>query len=416
MKLLRKIFFAFTILWFAASVSAQNNTISPYSKLGLGDFESMGFGRNAAMGGTGIGVRSPLNLNNLNPAAITSLDSTMVIFEFGVHGDFTQLKTSGASGSKNNANLSYIALGIGINKKWGMSLGLVPYTNVGYTFITNPPVSGSVATYTTQYEGSGGLSKFYLTTAYKITKNSSLGANVSFLFGPKNEIENYSLTVPGFYEVSLEKSTRYSGLVFNFGYQQIFELSEKNELVLGFTINAPGILRSRTSIYELQRYSGTSFMDTLRYEEGNYQFNDFPVNYGGGLSYVFDKQLVLSADYSRQNWSELVVADAFADLIDNNTFTFGLEYTPRRLSQRNPISYRAGTNYQSGYYEIDGNTIQSLAFTAGVGFRMRTMRVNLFAEYKTRGTTKNQLIKEDFVRVGLNVSFFESWLQRYRYR
>ncbi|MGD9993382.1 MAG: hypothetical protein AB7S69_08785 [Salinivirgaceae bacterium] len=416
MKISKKIFFAITVLWSTIGVSAQNNTISPYSKLGLGDFESMGFGRNAAMGGTGIGVRSPLNLNNLNPAAITSLDSTMVIFEFGVHGDYTRLKTSTETGSKNNANLSYIALGIGINKKWGMSLGLVPYTNVGYTFVTNPPVSGSGETYTTKYEGSGGLSKFYLTNAYKITKNSSLGVNVSFLFGPKNETENYSLTVPDFYEVSLEKSTRYSGIVFDFGYQQVFKLSEKNELVLGLTINAPGMLRSQSTVYEMQRYTGINYTDTLRFEKGNYQFNDFPVNYGGGISYVFDNQLVLSADYSRQNWSKLVVADAFADLIDNNTLAFGLEYTPRRLSQRTPISYRAGANYQSGYYEIDGNTIESLALTAGIGFRMRAMRMNLFAEYKTRGTTNNMLIKEDFVRVGLNVSFFESWLQRYRYR
>lgn len=396
--------------------SAQNNTISPYSKLGLGDFQSMGFARSAAMGGSGIALRSGVNLNSLNPASISALDSTVSIFEVAVHYDYTHLKTSVQSGAKTNANLSYLAIGLGINKKWGMSFGLMPYTNVGYTFETTSDINGSNGVYRTKYEGSGGLSKFFYTNAYKITNDISLGVNVSFLFGPKNETEYYGLTFVDYYEVTQRLSTRYSGFIFDFGYQQKFHLNEKNELTLGLIANAPGKLQHNSTLYVSQRYSESGYEDTLRFDESISRTVDFPVNFGGGLAYNYNGVLILTTDYSRQNWSNLTIYDSYADLIDNHKFTFGVEFTPKRLAHRTPITYRAGANYQSGYFKVDGKNISSLAYTAGLSFNVKAMRFNFYGVYNSRGTINNQLIKEDFVRVGLNVSLFENWLQRRQYR
>jgi hypothetical protein len=416
MRKLKYILFIALFSSLALWSKAQNNTISPYSKLGLGDFQSMGFARSAAMGGSGIALRSKVNLNSLNPASISALDSTVTIFDAAVHYDYTHLKTSLQSGAKNNANLSYLAIGLGINKKWGMSFGLMPYTNVGYTFETSSEINGSGDEYYTKYEGSGGLSKFFFTNGYKITNDISLGVNVSFLFGPKNETEYYGLSNAGYYEVTQTLSTRYSGFIFDLGYQQKIQLNPKNELTLGITTNAPSKLRYNSTLYVSQLYSESGSEDTLRYDESITRTVDFPVNFGGGLAYNYNGILILTADYSRQNWSNFTIQDSYADLIDNHKFTFGMEFTPKRLAHRTSISYRLGTNYQSGYFNVDGINISSMAYTAGVSFNVKSIRFNLYSVYSSRGTINNQLIKEDFVRIGLNVSMFENWLQRRQYR
>jgi len=416
MKQIKYFFYILIFLISSSAVFAQNNTISPYSKLGLGDFETMGFGWNTALGGSGIALRTSITLNNLNPAAISALDSTSVIFEVGVHGDYTHLKTMNQSGGKKNANLSYMALGLGITSKWGMSFGLVPYSNVGYTFETLSPISGTIGNYRTKYEGSGGLSKFFFTNAYNVTKDISLGVNFSFLFGPKNDIEYYGLPNTNYYEITQQLSTKYRGFVFDFGYQQTLHLNNNNKLTFGLTINAPGKLQYKSTLFVSQRYSESGSIDTLKYDPGLYRSTVYPVNYGGGLAYNYNTVLTLSADYSLQNWSELVISDDFSDMSNNQTLAVGVEFIPKRLSHRSPITYRSGLNYQSGSFVIDGQHIDRLAFTAGLGFKLRTMRINVYGAYSTRGTTNNQLIQEDLFRVGLNVSFYETWLQRRRYR
>lgn len=417
MKLTKKYFFLITFLMLLALfVKAQNNTISPYSKLGLGDFQYLGFGQNAAMGGAGIALRSPANINILNPAALSSLDSTIALFEVGFHSDYTHLKTSLHSGAKSNANISYLAIGLGINKNWAMSFGLSPYTNVGYTFETSSPISGGSGNYITKYEGTGGLTKLFLTNAYKLSKNISLGVSVNYLFGPKNDNEYYGLTFNDYYEITQKVSHQYSGAVFEFGYQQTFNLRENDVLTLGLRANAPGKLLSKTTTLVTQRYSESGYEDTLRNEESLRSTVDMPVNFGGGIAYNLNKTLIVTADYGFQSWSDLTVNDDYANLIDNHTLAFGTEFTPKRLSHRTLISYRAGMNYQTGYFDIGGTAINSLTFTTGVAFSLRTMRFNFYGAYSTRGTTANQLIKEDVVRIGVNISFFENWLQRRQYK
>ena len=51
------------------ALHAQNSTTSPYSGFGIGELEMSSGGRNAAMGQTGIALRSNLFLNTANPAS-----------------------------------------------------------------------------------------------------------------------------------------------------------------------------------------------------------------------------------------------------------------------------------------------------------------------------------------------------------
>ena len=116
----------------AEPVEAQNATSSPYSRYGIGDLQFGGFTKNLGMAGLSYGLTHPLTLNFSNPASYSSL--ILTTFEAGVNSEFLELKSASGKGYAHDASFGYFALGFPvIQKKWGMSLGLLPYSNVGYT-------------------------------------------------------------------------------------------------------------------------------------------------------------------------------------------------------------------------------------------------------------------------------------------
>ncbi|OFX71225.1 MAG: hypothetical protein A2W97_17470 [Bacteroidetes bacterium GWE2_40_63] len=413
----KKIFPFLTVLFLSVSLTtnAQNNTISPYSKLGLGEIDGSGFGRNAAMGGTGLALRSNLGLNSINPASLTSLDSLAVIMETGIHGDYTQLETASQSGAKANANFSYLAMGFAASSRWFLSIGINPYSSVGYHIQTTSPVSGSTNTYLNDIEGSGGLSCAYISNAFKLSKNISVGIKTSVLFGPKKEVQYYSLTGNDNFYIYKEEYFKFSGIRFDFGYQQIFPLANKSNIVFGFNANAPGYLKNKYSIKESKVFTGSGSTTTLQDEEDVLKRVYFPANFGTGLAFNFRETFLVTADYTFDQSSQFSLEDTYSDFVDNHIFAFGTELQPKVKGFAKSFIYRGGLNYQTGYLQIDNQTLNSIGVTAGFGFQIRAIRFNLYAEHSWMGTTKNQLIKERFTRVGLNLSLMDFWFQKRKF-
>lgn len=395
---------------------AQNNTNSPYSKLGFGDFEPMGFGRNAGMGGTGIALQSNYNLNNTNPATLANLDSLSSIFEFGVHGSYTNLANSSQQSNRWNANVSYLAIGLCINSKWGMSFGVVPYSSVGYNIEYQDQIDGSLDEFTMIMKGTGGLSSIYWANGYQLTKNLSVGLNTAFLFGPKTEELQFVFDDNKSYDISHKVSNTYFGWKFDFGAQYNVQLNNKNNLVLGATFNAPGSLNNKTKTTIINSIPDLNVSDTIQFEVEEKEKIYFPTNFGLGISYNYNHKLTLALDYKLDNWSKTKVDDSNADLINNHTFNTGIEFSPASTQFTNATTYRAGFKYQSGYFKIDESELKSYSVTAGVGFPVRSSYINVYTEYGWRGTTKHSLIAEKYAKIGINLSLRDVWFQKRTYK
>ena len=131
-KTILLIFSAFII---ATGLQAQTNTYSPYSRFGIGDIAKKGFGRNQALGGIGFGLRDRNHLNYLNPAGNSAQDTMSFIFSTGVSGNTMQLQSNEGSHNVHNVTLSHLALGFPVTRWWKTSLGLVPYSHMGYKLI-----------------------------------------------------------------------------------------------------------------------------------------------------------------------------------------------------------------------------------------------------------------------------------------
>ena len=132
--------FLILILSFSA-VSQEIN--SPYSRFGLGYMK----GKNEnttlmGMGGISIGVSDPTMINPANPASYGVFDSTSFIFEIGIKGNITGLKTDLQSETSTYVTLNYIMFGFPVTKWWKSSLGMLPYSQIGYDVIVYIPVEG----------------------------------------------------------------------------------------------------------------------------------------------------------------------------------------------------------------------------------------------------------------------------------
>ena len=92
---MKKILFAVLMLANMTLCFAQSGTNSPYSQYGFGVLSEQSSGFNRGMNGVGLGFREHNQVNNLNPASYSSIDSLTFIFDAGVSGQITNFSENG---------------------------------------------------------------------------------------------------------------------------------------------------------------------------------------------------------------------------------------------------------------------------------------------------------------------------------
>ena len=176
---INKLLIASILILTQLSLAAQNNTNSPYTRFGYGELADRSFGAGRAMGGVGFGLRSSKQINPMNPASYSCMDSLTFLFDFGASGQLSWFDDGINKQHNINGNVEYIALQFPLHERIAMSVGILPYSYVGYSF-------GAVRTnsdgsnYVESFNGSGGLNDLYAGLSIDIWKKRlSVGANVS---------------------------------------------------------------------------------------------------------------------------------------------------------------------------------------------------------------------------------------------
>ena len=112
-------------LLMAATVNgawAQGGTNSPYSQFGIGALSDQSQSMRRGMNGVGYGLRQGNNVNTLNPASYSGVDSLTMLFDMGVSGQFTHYEEGKL---KRNASLASFEYVVGSFRAW---------KNVGVSF------------------------------------------------------------------------------------------------------------------------------------------------------------------------------------------------------------------------------------------------------------------------------------------
>lgn len=437
-----KYFIAFLFSATALSALAQTTatTSSPYSQFGLGDYEDPILPQNLGMGGISVATNKSGGFNDINivnPAAYSYINLTTI--DVGAFAGFTTLSKTGI-GSQNSSNfrLGHLAFAVPVTKHSALSFGLIPYTNLGYSYTQTAPQklnnqsTGGIDTNTVvnyNYTGEGGLSKAHIGYGFGIGKHLSLGFNVAYIFG--NEKKIASTEFPQLYtalNTKTENSFSAGGLSYDYGMQYTIKVKEDSRFTLGYSGSLSTQLNT-TSSYIISHYTLSSdgtpniALDSTRKDQTTGEIN-LPMINRFGITYQKDNSFLIGVDYKIGQWSNLSIDGVNQGLQNSQSLAVGGQITPNinaLSSYWSVVDYRLGFKYDKSYITGLGKDINQYAATVGFGLPIPNDRhtsfykVNLSAEIGRRGTLENNLVRETYYNIHLGFTINDKWFQKYKF-
>lgn len=425
-----RIFISIIIFIFlGAQVYAQTGSIStPYSAFGIGYLSPNNNARSMSMGGISIGTRDYFAVNYMNPASYTAFDTTSFLFEGAVAGSYINMKSDDFTESGTNASLSHLLFGFPITKFLKSSIGLVPYSTVGYSVNSTENNEGAGNTLY-NYQGKGGISRFYFGAAIQPFKNLSLGFNLSYLFGTIHRSQNISFPDSAYrINTKINNATTVGNIFLDFGIQYFTKLKNNLDLVAGATFN-PKQKVSAKEDYFARSYLGSVsgveiFKDTIKYYNDQPGKMTLPMGFGVGFSLTKKDNWMAGIDYKYGQWQDYQSFNVNDSLVNTHFFNIGGQYIPdyKSTSYANRIDYRVGAKYYKSYLKLRDKDINGFGITFGIGLPLRSLairgsrsKINIGVEVGKRGTKENNLIQENYVNAFVGISIYEWWFFKRRY-
>lgn len=408
---------------------------SPYSSIGIGDIRGLGLTHNHGMGGVGISNGSGMFYNNANPALLYK--NNLSVFSIGMTGEYKNVSTTDLSQTNYTGGFDHLMLGLPlVIDRWTIGLGLMPYSTVNYKYNTQEKVIGDPnADLFKAFEGSGGFNKVFLSNGLRLYKNLSVGLTVGYLFGSiKDEISTQvrttkqvnDTTTASFVSNTVLTTNRLTagdlyllgGLAYRFPINNITGLNVGLTYEMGGDIDGKLFQNIRNTSY---RDNANFANDTLKETRGAMRL---PSTLGIGLSYEKSFHWTVGADLLLSNWSE------YRDFSENGeggnndfhnsyTISVGAEYIPDIASidsYLERVVYRIGISHERLPYKINNEFINDFGINFGVSLPVRNYSsFNLAFQLGRRGTTDHNLIKENYFRVNLGITFNDRWFVRRRF-
>ena len=410
----------------SVGVLAQNGTKSPYSQYGIGVLSDPSQGLGRGMNGTGIGVRIGNEVNTLNPASYSGVDSLTMLFDAGLSGQVTNFKEGGHKQNAKSANFDYVVGSFRLLRNVGVSFGVLPVSSVGYSYNASSVLDQENGTMTETYSGEGGLRQVFIGAGAKLFGPLSAGFNAGYLWG------SYTRTITSSsntYVNSLSKTYSASVKSYNLeaGLQWEQPLSKGDVLTVGATFGLGHKLGADPTLTITNSSTG-SVSDTIS------NGLELPMSYGLGLSYNHAQKLVVAADVALQKWGSLSWPDVNSGVADGGKLytlkdgllkdrlrlSAGVDWTPNPSSRHylDHVHYRLGVGYSTPYYKI-GSQDGPKEVSATVGFGIPIMNsynnrsvLNISGQWVH--TSATGLITENTFRINIGLTFNERWFMKWK--
>lgn len=399
----------------ATPLAAQ--TTSPYSKFGYGLLGDNATSTQRQMGGTGYAMQSGRQINAMNPASYAAADSMTFLFDMGLNVTAFNRKDGSVTDRDFTGGLDYITMQVPLAKNLGLSAGVLPMTEVGYSF------GSTIDNGSSSYMGLGGINQLYLGAGWRPFKGFSVGVNASYLFG---NIVNDAYAGSSAGQAVFEQVMAVRDYRLRFGAQYRLPLSKSSALTLGLTFDPAKTLLGDT--YTLKYLTGATESvkpDTVGGVLSMRNRFSLPDSYGAGLAFDSEGRIHLEADFTYQNWSKCSFDRGVSADITETTFSnrwragIGGSFVPDpRGGYLKRIAYRAGAFYNHDYITVRGNNVRDFGLSAGFGFPVVSAKsvINLGFEYLNRQATPNPLLKENYFSVTLGVNFNQVWFYHNKLR
>lgn len=457
--------------------SAQSATNSPYSTFGIGKINGKGFGNNFAMGGSNIALQNDslpvFFINNGNPASYVSNQLTTI--DVGVTLNRTSLKDENGSATLSAGGIGNFAMAFPIKKWWGTSIGLTPYTSVGYNTAEQDNVT-EIGDIEYLYTGSGGVNQIYWGNGFRpfkglekrfmnstkynelkknfqdstiaqirkrqqILEGLSLGANISYMRGSLNY--NQSSTFPSnsqsLFDTRATTAINVSDVHLDFGLQYKYTLrswkgealKEKLQLFVGATFSPSTALNTKTDSIVYSYFTNSIGVDipkdTIKNSSDTKGQFQLPTSFGFGLGFSKGKKWLITSDFKFEEWSKIESGSSDYNFTNRLRVSAGAQFIPNNFANEKwgyfqRINYRFGARYLATHIVVNENQLTEQALTFGFGFPVgrnfvlnNFSMVNLNFELGQRGTGDSKLTQERFFNTSINFTLNEKWFQKRKY-
>lgn len=446
------------VFFIILSVSAKAQ--GPYSIFGIGTTQNNPLPVGSAMGGVGVGLRDSNNINFLNPASYSAFElaQAQIGFETNIYNRLIQ----GFPDRDIATSLNQVALGFPIIHRrkfnWGLMIGYQPFSSLGYkVFDTTVQVFGvDTLTLREQYDGDGGLNRVFIGNGFRLFKGLSVGFNAGILFGTSNR--NSALIFPSgtnYLSSRVQEKTRVLSFSFDAGIQYeirfpSYRFFPKSNGTIdtvrrnySFTIGATfGLGQSINADFQrlgiLFLPNSTEFgVDTFELQPSSSGRIILPHTFGVGFQISNMNIWKIVTDFNYGKWSDFRYFDQTnTAYFDSYSFHIGGEYKPlfkdallgKGTFFKN-IIYRAGFRYHNMPLRPDGNPVQEIGISFGLGLPvgMKTSYlsdlerkdffsfINLGMEFGVQQSTTGSAVNDNFFRLNVGITLRDLWFQRRRF-
>ena len=423
---MNRILASFVLATLTTSAFAQSTTNSPYSQFGLGDLTDQSVSFNKGMNGVGLGMHRGNEVNPMNPASYSSIDSLTFLFDAGMSGQITNYSENGKKFSAKSGGFDYVSALFRAFKNVGVSFGVLPYSNIGYNYLQTGVLDDRDETeVASQYEGEGGLHQMYIGAGIRPIKPLSVGFNLSYLWGDYSRsmatVESSNLSV-----LAKEYRADISSYKLDFGVQFDLPLNKKDYLTLAAVWSPGHSLKSDPECLIANVKTSIAKADTT-----TYTISDglkIPTTFGFGIAYHHAQNLRVGADLHIQKWGSVdypsytagVYALKSGLLKDSYRLNLGGEWTPNPMARSvfKRIQYRAGVGMVTPYYYINGKEgpkelSASIGFGIPIanGYNNRSV-LHISGQFVRRSA--DNLIKENMFRLNIGFTFNEKWFAKWK--
>lgn len=413
----------------AATGAYAQGTNSPYSQFGLGDLTDQSVGFNKGMSGVGQGFRKGNEINPLNPASYSAVDSLSFIFDAGLSGQITHYKEGGTKLNAKNGGFDYVMGLFRVFRNFGVTFGIMPYSNIGYSYSAKEKLTEPEATITTTHDGSGGLTQLFLGAGWRIIKPLSVGVNFSYLWG-EYDMKITTASNTDINALSKQYVASINNYKLDFGIQAEIPVNKTDRVVLGATFSPGHSLKSDPECRLIHRNTAINKSDTT-----SYSITDglkIPNTFGFGVAYHKDNRLRVGADFQLQKWGSIAYPDYvkvqdMGDYVlrdgmlrDAQKFNLGAEWLPNPNGRKylQHVRYRIGAGFSTPYYNINGQKGPN-EFHATIGFGIPILNainnrsiLNISASWQRRSSS--DLLSENSFRINIGLTFNERWFAKWK--
>lgn len=404
------------ILLFAWSLAGTAQTVvSPYSSNGLGELSFSGMPQNLGTGEMGIANPTFWHINNKNPAL--AVFNTLTAFQVGFQGDIRGFTTEEGSDSDGTAGLRFLNISFPIiSGKWTSAVALLPYSTVNYDFFSRQVIEGTDLESINAFAGEGGLSRLDWTNGVAITKNLSVGLKSTYIFGSiRNSLQSLVEGDESPFTVIYNNEITYRDFAFQVGSFYRMKFNDTRALNFGLTYDISTTLEGTRDEVFTRETGGTPIQ---RQEINLDQSETFqlPSVWGLGIAYQVLNKWTLGADVTLGSGGEYSSNPNFRNDLK---VALGAEFVPDYTNVRsywNRIFYRAGITYKQIPYIVNDTDLNDVGVTFGATFPINSVStIDSAFKLGWRGTTDNDLVRENYFQIVLGATINDRWFIKRRY-